>query len=188
MNDLNNILTEEVISNVLNDTYKFVGTRDSILNSLSDRLDSVNSNIIFFMIFIFFSLIIFFYFVKKQKDIIRIISSICLVCLFVFFTYKNIREKNAIEYSIENNCWSIESDCVIDKYIKNSIVRGETSISYCLKLDYYGEMRISLLMYENIEKYDNVYVICVQDEIEKKYPISVWPAEKTLFIEDLPLP
>ena len=50
------------------------------------------------------------------------------------------------------------------------------------------DKKSSIKALEMAEKYDNVYVICVQDEIEKKYPISVWPAEKTLFIEDLPLP
>ena len=42
MKVINNILTDDIISNIANGIYKFVVTRDSILTSLNSRVDSLN--------------------------------------------------------------------------------------------------------------------------------------------------
>ena len=181
MNALNSSLTDEIISNIINGTYEYIVTRDNILTSLNSRVDSLKSSITVSIIFLFFSIII--YYIIKQKRIIKIIVAIFCVFIFGVPGFKSVREKNAIEYSIANNCWSIETDLVIDKYMKNAS-------SYYLELSRYKEMEINSFMYEAIEKNDEVFVICVQDKSGKKFPIrnEVWPLKKTLIMESLPLP
>lgn len=185
MNALNSSLTDEIISNIINGTYEYILTRDNILTLLNSRVDSLKFSITVSIIFLFFSIII--YYIIKQKRIIKIIVAIFCVFLFGVPGFKSVREKNAIEYSIENNCWSIETDLVIDKYIKQNF---DHTISYCLELKHYKEVEISILMYENIEKNDEVFVVCVQDKSGEKSPVKdkVWPLEKTLIIESLSLP
>lgn len=185
---INNVITYDIMQKFINNQYEFAITRDSILTSLNNRIDSINSTLIFFIIFIIFMIVI--YIIKKRKNLITTIIVFFLVCLFTNGIYKLVCEKNNIKYSIKNNCWSIENDLVIDKFIKKHITPGNFDISYWLKLNQYGKMQISPFMYENLEKNDNVYVVCVQDKSEKKYPITgnVWPFKETLFIESLPLP
>ena len=183
MDALNNVLTDDIISNFANGTYRYVVTQESILNSLNDRLDSFNSFIIFLIMLIFLSLIMFFYFIIKQKHLIKIIVAFLLACLLGLFTYQEVCEKNAIEYSIANNCWSIERDLVIGKFIEGY----DSGNLYCLQLKYYGKIAIFPSWHENSEKDDDVYVVCVQDKSGKKYPVSAWPFKETLFIESLPL-
>ena len=181
MNNLNSVLTENIILNGINGTYEFLLTRDNILDSLNSRVDSLKFYIIASIIWLCF--IIIMYYVLKKKRIIMIIVAIFSVFLFGVSGFKSVQEKNAIEYSIANNCWSIETDLVIDKYMKNAT-------SYYLELSRYKEMEINSFVYEAIEKNDEVFVICVQDKSGKKFPIrkEVWPLKKTLIIESLSLP
>lgn len=190
MNGLNNALTDDIISNIVNDKYKFIVTRDSILSSLNDRLDSFNSSIIFYIICIIFILFLTWCAIKQQKHLIRFISAFLIACVLGVNIYGCIRKKNIIEYSIEHNCWSIEKDIVIDRYKKNSISLFSLEsyffdILYCLKLNRYGEITVTIYNYQNLQKNDIVYVVCVQDKSGKKYPVSAWPFKETLFIESL---
>lgn len=179
---LGNIITQDMMLNVINSEY--VLTRDSIVSSLNDRIASINSDIIFFLILFLFIIIVSYIARKRIGSIITVIALLFIIIFLGKTIYDCICERNSIKYSIENNCWSIENDIVFNKKVK----RRKHHVQYYVNLYKYGNVVVSNFMYQNIEEDEKVYVICVQDRSGEKYPMiyEVWPADDTVFIESLP--
>ena len=179
-----NVITYDEMQNLINNKYELLITKDSIISILNESINDNNLGIIISIICILLAIFIVLFIAKERSRTINLITLIIVFTFLSGYIYSLNREKNNIKYSLENECWSIETDVVIKK-ISNK--RRKSRRKYYIRTKQYGKIKTSYFMYGKIEKNKDVYILCVQDKNGRKYPINheVWPADKTLLVESM---
>lgn len=107
---------------------------------------------------------------RKTSNIITIIILfIVMIIILVPPFFKNLFLKNAIQYSLNNNFWTVEID-TLEKLEKDIIVhRRRTNIEYYAHFSEHGKVQIPQKGYENLPENQDVYIIIVKGRFGGTY-------------------
>ena len=156
-------------------------TNEMIIERFEDELPLDRIKIIVYGIIIIVYIIYIVIYLKKKKETntktiqktitisrIIIMSGIAVVILmFCFPEIKNILEYNAVQYSIENNCFEV----VIDKVVKEDSTHDRSgNHSYYLYLENNGKIHVSMRTSSECSVGEHVYVVIAKGKFGGIYP------------------
>ncbi len=150
-------------------------TNEMIIEALEIEQGSIK--LVFTLLCVIFIVAIVISFIKfrhydsssRNKYIIGGMALVMLLLLIpLWMMYKKY---DAINYSIKNNCWSVEKDVITEK---KSRIDDEGDYKYYVVLSKYGEFSVSQREYFGYDERELVYVIIARGRYGGTYACKIF--------------
>lgn len=145
-------------------------TNEMIIQSLNKSSPFMRLELIGLVLIILLYGIVYFFKLKKEQTSRKKKDIIIFVFLLVFLigipVFKGYLKYNAIQYSIENNCFEVVTDTVARKKF-NTNNKGNST--YYVFLTNNGKITVGSNTYYDCSDGESVYVVIAKSKFGKKY-------------------
>ena len=145
-------------------------TDEMIINSFSKSSPFFRIELIIFgLVFLVMGIAYFIKFKKEKttKGKKGIIIGVIIVALLLGIPlFKAFLKYNAINYSVENNSWYVETDTVVRRKFSTD---DDGDTTYYIYLSEYGKVSVSRGIYYDLSEGDSAYVVLVKGRFGGTY-------------------
>ena len=165
-------------------------TNEMIIEQLNSIVNDYTILIVFFAVMALATGIVVYIFGIKKAQVPKRKECTVIMLLFpmavVVMIFMAFPITNAIQYSLQNNCFEIEVDTIVRKeYSKKYRKESDGDKQYTVYLRNNDSHRVSEKKFDNLNVGDSVYTIIVKNKSGKRYCVGeIFPTKQYQYLNE----